>query len=71
MNASVKRIQLDLPERALCRLQELKSKTEAASYAEVVRNALRLYEALITESESGGSFCVKDADGRLREYKVF
>ena len=29
------------------RLQKLKDRTEAASYAEVIRNALRLFEALV------------------------
>jgi hypothetical protein len=67
----VKRVQLDLPERSITRLQILKSKTEAASYAEVIKNALRLYEAVIEEDEAGSKFFVKTVDGSLTEYKLF
>ena len=68
---SIKRVQLDLQEKALSRLQDLKVKTEAASYAEVIKNALRLYEAVIDEAERGNSFMVKSKDGKLKEYVVF
>lgn len=71
MSSTLKRIQFDLPEKSLARLQELKAKTEAASYAEVVKNALRLYEALIEEAESGNTFLVRSADGSTRQYVVF
>lgn len=36
-------LQLDLPKGAYDRLVALKAKTEAASYAEVVKNALKVY----------------------------
>jgi hypothetical protein len=42
------RVQLEMPPQAMERLQRLKDKTEAASYAEVIRNALRVFEALVT-----------------------
>jgi hypothetical protein len=41
------------------RLKALKDKTEAASYAEVIKNALRLYEALIGEAEAGQEVLIK------------
>lgn len=41
------------------RLQRLKERTEAASYAEVIRNALRLYEAMVAEAEQGREFAIK------------
>ena len=50
-----KRIQMDMPPR-LKRLQDM---TEAASYAEVMKNALRLYEALIEEVEAGNEIMIK------------
>lgn len=37
------KVQLDLPKGAYDRLVALKAKTEAASYAEVVKNALKVY----------------------------
>ena len=64
------RVQLELPPQAMERLQQLKEKTEAASYAEVIRNALRLYEALIAEAERGAEFQVKEPDGTSVPYRI-
>lgn len=65
------RVQFDLAPRSMERLNALKTKTEAASYAEVVKNALRLYEALIEETESGKQFLVRDKDGVVSPYRMF
>lgn len=65
------RVQLEMPPQAMERLQQLKDKTEAASYAEVIRNALRLYEALIGEAERGAEFQVKGPDGQAVPYRIF
>jgi Arc/MetJ-type ribon-helix-helix transcriptional regulator len=64
------RVQLELPESAMERLRALREKTEAASYAEVIKNALRLYEALIKEAEGGNQICVKNADGTETSYRM-
>jgi hypothetical protein len=64
-------VRLDLAPRAMERLNTLKRKTEATSYAEVVKNALRLYEALIEETESGKQFLVRDASGTVSPYRLF
>jgi len=71
MSTAVKRVQLDLSEKALGRLQDLKEKTEASSYAEVVKNALRLYEAILAEFEAGNSFMVKTPSGEMKKYVIF
>jgi hypothetical protein len=68
---SKNRVQFDLPPRAMERLNTLKRKTEATSYAEVVKNALRLYEALIEETESGNQFLIRDANGTVSPYRLF
>lgn len=65
------RVQLELPPQAMERLQRLKEKTEAASYAEVIRNALRLLEALVDEHEKGSEFALKRPDGETVAYKIF
>jgi len=65
------RVQFDLAPRSMERLTALKAKTEAASYAEVVKNALRLYEALIEETECGKQFLVRDKDGVISPYRLF
>ena len=49
------------------RLRVLKDKTEAASYAEVFRNALRFYEFLVLESEKGNRVVIESRDGQTRE----
>ncbi len=65
------RVQLELPPQAMERLQRLKDRTEAASYAEVIRNALRLFEALVEEHEKGSDFFLKRPDGEVVQYKIF
>ncbi len=68
---STTRVQLEMPPQAMERLQRLKDRTEAASYAEVIRNALRLFEALIGEHEKGAEFALKQPNGDLVAYKLF
>ena len=65
------RVQLEMPPQAMERLQRLKERTEAASYAEVIRNALRLFEALVDEHEKGSEFALKRASGEILAYKIF
>ena len=65
------RVQLEMPPQAMERLQKLKDKTEAASYAEVIRNALRLFEALVEEHEKGAEFSLRRPDGETVRYKIF
>ena len=65
------RVQMELPQPSIERLKALKAKTEAASYAEVTKNAYRLYDMLIEMQETGKSLMVKDADGELSELRVF
>ena len=65
------RVQLEMPPQAMERLQKMKDRTEAASYAEVIRNALRLFEALVEEHEKGSEFSLKRTDGEVVQYKIF
>ena len=65
------RVQLEMPPQAMDRLQRLKDKTEAASYAEVIRNAIRVYEALVAEAEKGHEFAIKSQDGIIAPYRIF
>jgi hypothetical protein len=65
-----KRVQLEMQLKSYERLQLMKERTEASSYAEVLKNALRLYEAIIDEYDAGSRLYLKDKDGTLVEYKV-
>lgn len=60
-----KRVQIDLPPKAFNRLVKLKLDSEAPSYADVIRNALSLYAAVIAISEDGGELMVKHKDGSV------
>lgn len=62
---------LELSADAETRLNALKLKTEATSYAEVVANALHLYEALIKETEDGKQFLTRDKSGTVALFRVW
>ena len=59
---ALKRVQMDLPPKSIERLRKLQEITEASSYAEVIKNSLRLYEALIAEIEEGHEIMIKRGD---------
>jgi IS1 family transposase len=65
------RVPFDLPPRSMERLNALKRKTEASSYAEVVKDALRLYEALIEDTDAGKQVLVRNAAGVVSPYRLF
>jgi len=57
------RVQMNLPPASMERLDALVAATESSSYAEVMRNALKLYEAAVAEAEEGRNFFVlRDGD---------
>jgi Arc/MetJ-type ribon-helix-helix transcriptional regulator len=66
-----KRIQLDLSDAAIARIDSLVEKTEAASYAEVVRNALRLYEWAIEAGGEKARMVVTRDDGITEIVRIF
>lgn len=65
------RVQLELPPTSMARLRVLREKTESGSYSEVLRNALRLYEALINEAEEGNDLIIRRKNGEPKETKIF
>ena len=48
-----KRLQLEISEEALQRLEKLRLRTQKQSQAEVVRNSLRVYEWLLDQLDKG------------------
>lgn len=64
------RVQLEMPESSMNRLLWIKDETEATSYAEVVKNALQLYEAMIKDRKGGKEFLIKDEDGNVGPYRI-
>lgn len=68
---SKSRVQFDLTPRAMALLTEIKGKTDAATYAEVFRNAMKLYDGIISEFERGSTFLIRDKDGKVSEFRMF
>jgi hypothetical protein len=66
-----RRVQLDLPPKAFERLQRLKADTEAATYAEVMKNALKLYAAAVEHQKEGSKFMIQNNDGTIVPLLVF
>ena len=66
-----KRIQLDISESAAERLDALKEKTEATSYSEVIKNALRLYEWAIEVGGEKARMVVQRDDGTTEIVRLF
>lgn len=66
-----KRFQLDFAPQSSERLERLKELTEAASYAEVVANALRLYEFVIDEGGHKARLVVQKDDGTTAIVRLF
>jgi len=60
------RVQLDFSKEALDRLSALQNKVDASTRAEVVKNALWLYEWLITKAEENRGLKLSARD--LRYY---
>ena len=68
---STQRVQLELPDRSMKRLKNLKEETEAGSYAEVIKNALMAYVWLIESNRKGETLMIKNADGEVKEIEIF
>ncbi|MEL6568496.1 MAG: ribbon-helix-helix protein, CopG family [Pseudomonadota bacterium] len=72
MSKQTSRVQFELPEASMLRLKKLRDRTEASSYAEVVRRALQLYEALIEEVDAGAEISIKKEEaGEVRYLPIF
>jgi hypothetical protein len=57
------RVQFDFSSEALQRLEDLKEKVDASTKAEVIRNALKLYEWFATQIDQDNIIEVKDQEG--------
>jgi hypothetical protein len=56
----LKRIQIDMSERAFSRLEWLKNATDSQSFTEVIRDALELREAVVRMAQEGKSIMAED-----------
>ena len=65
------RVQMDLTEKSFERLKDLKNKAEAGSYSEVMKDALRVYEFVLSKDLEGSKFFIEEAGKALTEIKIF
>jgi hypothetical protein len=56
----LKRIQIDMSERAFARLEWLKDATDSQSFTEVIRDALELRAAVVRMAQEGKSIVAED-----------
>jgi hypothetical protein len=66
MAHKLRRVQLDLSERAFARLEWLKEETDAQSFTEVIRDALELREAVVKLAQEGKNVFAEDPETKLR-----
>lgn len=60
-----RRLNLIIPDRALERMDWLQKKTDAASHTEVIRQALFVYEQLVSRLSEGSTLMEKTIRGEL------
>jgi len=70
MKPETTRVQIELPNKAMTRLKELKEFTEAGSYVEVIKQAISLYERMIKLSEAGSTIIVTDKAGGKKQLEI-
>lgn len=70
-DCALRQVQLDLPPKAFERLKQLKMETEASTYAEVIKNALKLYASAIEFQKDGGKFLIQAKDGAIAPLVLF
>jgi len=58
------RVQFDFSPEALQRLEDLKKHVDASTKAEVIRNALKIYEWFVTQIDPNYVIEVQDQDGK-------
>jgi len=63
MKKNISRVQLDMSEEALTFLKNLKEKTESASRAEVIKNAIIYYDMLVEHALNKDDILIRTKDG--------
>ena len=72
MSKATTRVQFEMQPESIERLKALRDRTEAASYAEVVRRALQLYEFVVEEADKGSELSIRSEEkGEVRYRPIF
>lgn len=70
MSKRTTRVQLELPEASFKRLKRLRDDAEAASYSEVIKAALRLYEGLLADTRDGSELILRRPNGETISLRI-
>jgi hypothetical protein len=70
MGKKTTRVQLELASTSFDRLKRLQVKTEASSHSAVIREALRLYEGLLSEAGRGNFVAIREKNGDETIYRM-
>lgn len=63
--SSYKKIQFEFSPEAMRRLSDLKTQVDASTWAEVVRNALKVYEWMVNEVHPEYTLEIQDEQGKV------
>lgn len=61
------RMSVDLSSRSYDRLERLREAVGAQSKADVLRDALQIYEWVVQKTQGGGEFFVREKDGEPQQ----
>ncbi len=64
------RFQIVLTKEALKQIDDIKRRLGAMSRAEVIRDSLRVLDAILEEVEKGNEIMIKDKNGHVATYKL-
>ena len=65
-----RRVQLDMGQRSYRRMEALKEKTGVKTWADVISDAMRLYEAVIDDASKGYEFVARKPNGETVSYRI-
>lgn len=68
---TTRRVQMELGEEDFRRLLALKEVNAAKNYSDVLKEALRLYDFILSEEFQGSKFYTKEKDGELVRIRIF
>ncbi len=64
------RLNLEFSPNVEEKLQRLKTKSDSASFTEVIRRSLALFDLYVEQAESGGEVIFRDSDGSEEKLKI-
>ena len=68
--SKTKRVQLEFAAEAYAKLVQVRERSGARTFSEVIRNALRLYDWYLELSKNKEHLQVASSDGKVREVQI-